>query len=64
MTIIHKRPRLGWGKAGRGGGTFEAVLHELKGQMQIGQDGFNGFLELLGLVLVHRGSPVRSPHAI
>ncbi len=52
------------GRGSRGRGTFEAVLHELKREVKVFEDCFDGFLELLGLVFVHRGSPVGSPHAV
>ncbi len=66
ITETPKRPRLGRGKARRGGRSLrrEAVPHELKRKMQVGKDSLNGFLELLGLILVHGGCPASSPHAV
>ncbi len=59
------RPRLGRGKANRWGWwRSEAILGELEGNVEVSEGVFDGFGELGSLIQVHRGSPVRSPHAI
>ncbi len=58
-------PPLGWSWTGTGGWwRGKAVFGELERNMEVSEGVFDSFRELGSLIQVHRGCPVRSPHAI